>query len=511
VGSVTRTVSIAPNREAAVEWQTISHQSIAAPLQCEIGSSGGAMNTVARWFDVKAPGAFEINGDKWRARFVLDNGGTQAIELSAKIFDEWRSAAWSPHLGMVKTRTHRGEDNTITFAGLNTVKNDASGARFETKWRDKDGVHWRYSLEAHRIKSPVDVLQFDVALQGDGGQLLYLSGPEFYPGERSFGREKDLAILPGVEYIDHDAVSSSDAVARPPVRDQFRPHPYKVTIPLMALTQDNLLVSLLWPPKFSWSRSEQTLTPTFAVPNRFDEQNNHRFGVFAPSVPGYMLENADAAHEPYVIQPGETVRLQYAIYLDESNDPIDAIDAWTALYQRNELPQPMQPPRTYLDEIRVSREAYMTTCWDEDKLGWGHCAGWAASPSGGMLALLDFDRFLTGDDDAELSNRIEAVRQHILDTQGEAGLASPSGCHIMIEEAAFYWGVVEQAAPGWKRNAQRLAASQNPDGSWGFHPTKPEQEDLGEDGEVVSGTIAPNAMRLLRYARINGDADAAQA
>ncbi|MDP8246187.1 MAG: hypothetical protein P9L94_19040 [Candidatus Hinthialibacter antarcticus] len=509
IGAATRSVSIPPNQETYVEWRTASHQTIAAPLRCEINSGGPSMNTVARWFDAKVPGAFEMNADDWRARFVLADGGAQAIELSAKVGAQWRSAAWSPDLGTVKTQTHRGETHTLTVAGLKPVQSDASSIQFETKWRDKDGVHWRYSLEARRIKSPVDVLQFDVALQGDGGRLLYLSGPEFYPGERSFGRSKDLALLPGVEYLDRYAVSSSDEVARPPVRDHYRPHPYKITIPLMALTQDNLLISLLWPPKYPWSRNEQTLSPTFAVPNCFDEQNNHRFGVFAPSVPNYVLENADAAHEPYIIQPGETVRLQYAMYLTESNDPIDAIDAWTALYQRSELPQPMQPPRSYEDAIRVSREAYMTTCWDETKTGWGHCAGWAASPSGGMLALLDFDRFLTGDNDAALSQRIETVRNHILETQGEAGLASPAGCHVMFEEAAFYWGVVEQSLPGWKRAAQRLANAQDLDGSWGFGPNKPEQKDLGEAGEVVSGTIAPNAMRLLRYARISGDVNAA--
>ena len=511
IGAATQTISIAPNQETGVEWRVKSHRTIAAPLRCEVSPGGQSMQTVARWFDVKAPGAFEIAADAWRARFVLSDAGAEAIELQANISNQWRSAAWSPHLGMVKTQTHRGESNTQTVVGLKPLNSDVYSSRFESKWRDKDGVHWRYQLEARHMKSPVDVLQFDVALQGDGGRLLYLSGPEFFAGERSFGRKKDLAILPGVEYLDRDAVSSSDAVARPPVRDHYRPHPYKVTIPLMALTQDNLLISLLWPPQFAWGRGEHTLSPTFAVPNRFDEQNNHRFGVFAPSVPDYVLENGDAAHQPYVLQPGETVRLQYAVYLTESDDPIDAIDAWTALYQRGRLPEPMKPPRSYEETIRVSRQAYMTTCWDENETGWGHCAGWAPLSSGGMLALLDFDRFLTGDDDPALSQRIERVKKHIVDSQGEVGLASHAGCHVMIEEAAFYWGVIAQSLPQWKRQAQQLMAGQNPDGSWGFHPNKPEQKDLGEDGEVVSGTIAPSAMRLLRYARISGDAQAARA
>ncbi len=508
VGRKAQTIAVDPNQEMSAEWKVTSTQNLAATLRCEM-KQGQVLNTVARWFNSDSGQSHIIEGGGWRALFVQSNGGVEAIEFQASVNHKKRSAAWSPLLGMVKVVNDKVH-STYPIHGVGPVVVSDDHLRLETTWRGGDGVDWRYQLDARRLAAP-DVLQFDVALQGDGGRLTYLSGPELYLGERSFGREKDLAVFPGVEYLDRDAVSSSDAVARPPVRDHYRPHPFKVTIPLMALTQDDLLISLLWPPTFSWGRGQHTLSPTFAAPNRFDNQDNHRFGVFAPSVPDYVLENGDAAHEPYVIQPGETVRLQYAVSIDESDDPMDAVDVWTDLYQRGELPEPMKPPRSYEDTIRVSRQAYMDTCWDVEKNGWGHCVGWAAHPSGGMLALLDFDRFLTGDGDPALARRIKRVKNHIVDTQGEAGLANPAGCHVMIEEAAFYWGVVGDVLPNWRRQACSLMAGQNPDGSWGFNPTKPEQQDLGKQGEVVSGTIAPNAMRLLRYARITGDAKAAHA
>jgi len=226
-----------------------------------------------------------------------------------------------------------------------------------------------------------------------------------------------------------------------------------------------------------------------------------------PTVPDYTLENHETAHTPYIIQPGETVRIECAIVLGESNDPCDALDAWLELYGRNEFPLPAAPPRRYEEEIILSRQAYLTSCWSAEGKGWGHCVGWDPIPSGGMLALLSLDDFLTDKTGQTqiLKERIDLVYQHILKTRGPAGLVSSAGCHVMTFEPAFYWGVLESALSSWARQAAGLKNSQNPDGSWGFHPSKDVQKDLGKEGEVVSGTIAPHAMRLMRLARITAD------
>ncbi len=124
-----------------------------------------------------------------------------------------------------------------------------------------------------------------------------------------------------------------------------------------------------------------------------------------------------------------------------------------------------------------------------------------------MLALLDLDAFLNtgGRDREEVRNRVDRVYNHIVETQGSSGLGSSVGCHVMNFEPAFYWGVTEHTLPGWLQQTVGMKQSQNEDGSWGFHPGNSDQATLGKNGEVVSGTISPNAMFLMRLARISAD------
>ncbi|MGC9328308.1 MAG: hypothetical protein ACP5I1_11785, partial [Candidatus Hinthialibacter sp.] len=216
---------------------------------------------------------------------------------------------------------------------------------------------------------------------------------------------------------------------------------------------------------------------------------------------------------PYIMKSGVPVRMDCALYFAATRDPNDALEAWLKLYGGNRLPDPIPAPRTYGEEIQLSRQAYLHSCWNEEAKGWGHCVGWDAYPSGGMLALLDLDAFLNpgGEDQSLVRERVELVYDYIVSRNGPGGLGSSSGCHVMNFEPSFYWGVTESALPGWIQRAEGMRRSQNSDGSWGFHPTTPERAMLGDEGEVVSGTISPNAMYLMRLARISADPTATEA
>ncbi len=518
--SLNKTIFIPPGGEGEAVWVLKSEEEGAYPAVCKWETCNarphtakiGSRSTLAQFINSEnQENRIVLKIFQGRVTFLQTSMGYGPVRMEARKGEKYHDAAWMARLGTVRIQLNNGEMETWPVFSKSYEKRGDGSVLFDQTWKDRDGRQWTFELTA----SPgviTDTLGLTYRLTGEGGKLLHFSGPELYVGESSFGRRKDLAVFPGIEYIDREAVSSSDAVAHPPVRDHYMPHPYKVTVPYMALTQDEILVALLWPPLASWARGECALSPKFAVPNRIDGQENHLMGLFVPPVPHYTHENEETAYEPYILQPGETVEIKCAVYLAQSSDPNDALNKWLLLYSRDKVPDPEPSPRSYEESIALSRQAYLSSCWDENVKGWGHCVGWDAHPSGGMLALLSIDEFLCNNEEAKkiLQERIHLVKETILKTEGPAGLGNPSGCHVMTFEPAFYWGVSEYKLPHWRRQAQNYVQSQNPDGSWGFHPSREIQKPLGKEGEVVSGTISPYAMFLMRFARITGDPTATE-
>ncbi|MEW6233757.1 MAG: hypothetical protein AB1656_00080 [Candidatus Omnitrophota bacterium] len=514
-------LAIPSGEEREARWSVKGTAECAVPLSCRWNLSGATkaeepLYTIVEIADVdRAMRGVVLGSGDGRLTFVPTSAGYGPIRYQIRKNGEWKDAAWSPRLGTAARRLDDGSVQwTPVFSSEAPNADQEGNLAFSQTIKDQDGGAWNFQLETKKVSPVPGAIKFISTLTrtlGREGRLLHFSGPDLYAGQKSFGTQKDMAVLPGVEYIDKVAVSSSDAVAHPPVRDHYAPHPYKITIPYMALTYDGMLVSLLWPPNAPWSANETALSSKFAVPNRYYGQNNHLFGLFVPSVAKYVRENEESAFEPYIVKPGESIRIESAVYLAQDDDPNGALDPWLAIYGGGAIPEPQPAPRSYMDEIALSRQAYLTTCWNEIAKGWGHCAGWAPLSSAGMLALLSMDDFLCDDAAAKkvVSERVKLVYDSILAQSGEAGLASNAGCHVMTCEPSFYWGVTETQLPAWRRTIQGMVNSQNADGSWGYHPGSDEQKTLGREGEVVSGTISPNTMLSMRLARITADSLAA--
>ncbi len=517
----TKTLIIPPFERGEASWDIKINEECMKSVSCqwesgdrdESNKSAGALQSLITIVSDSADkNKVVIEGDK----FSISLFQTKMGYGSALILDQNKSQlAVMPYLSLIKILHNDGSIglypvmvDKLQFQG---DSDNISRLGFSKTIIDRDGREWNFTGSIEKLSNLPDAFRYQYYLTSNGGRLLYFSGPEMYIGEASFGGAKDMAVLPGIEYLDRDAVSSSDAVAHPPVRDQYIPHPYKNTIPYMSLTHQGNLISLLWPANLEWAPGRRGYSLKFAVPNRLYGQENSLFGLFIPNVPDFTLENHDMAFEPYIMQQERPVTIGSVLYLSKSDDPNDALDAWLQIYGKNHyggnpFPDPMPAPRSYAEEIQLSRQAYLHTCWNEDAKGWGHCAGWSALSSGGMLALLDLDVFLNpgGADQQTARQRSQLVHKHILETQGVAGLGSPAGCHVMRFEPAFYWGVTEALLPQWMRQASSMRASQNPEGGWGFHPSK-DRQMLGGEGQVVSGTISPNAMFLMRLALITGD------
>ena len=116
-------------------------------------------------------------------------------------------------------------------------------------WTDPDGVAWTFSQEFSPGPDSRQIRLVATATPAESRRVLHWSGPTLLAGDGTFGGHKTDAIFPGLEYLLEDEPSSSTAYAAPKFANRTVPHPYKVTIPLMAVSHQ-------------WPRGRHPLGPT---------------------------------------------------------------------------------------------------------------------------------------------------------------------------------------------------------------------------------------------------------
>ena len=365
---------------------------------------------------------------------------------------------------------------------------------------DADGVRWTYEMQwtlaedAKRIKTACQ-------LETDGDrELLAFHGPMLYAGQGRNREKKTAALFPGLEFLESDERSSSTRDAAPPLDNRLVPHPYKITVPVMAVEMQKTLVGLIWNPLEAWDGENQTLSAIFASPNWHQHQKNHKLGVFLPTIPTWVQENQTEAAIPYPLIAARPVSIQTEIIVDGNASILDAVAHWTDAYG---TPEPLKPPRSDEEEVLLSRHGFMHTTWDEDTRKSRHCVDWAAHNEPGFGTLLWYDYLVTKD--AQVKERVLEIMNNTRTDAGPEGLAARGSCHILRWEFPFYVGSLDAALAHMESEIQQRIATQEADGSWRWNSTDPKTATLGKAGEAVLGTCAESARLLLKHARITGN------
>ena len=365
---------------------------------------------------------------------------------------------------------------------------------------DVDGVKWDYEIgwtlteDAKRIKT-------ESQLQTDGNrELLAFHGPMLYAGQGRNRDKKTAALFPGLEFLENDERSSSTRDAAPPLNNRLVPHPYKITVPVMAVEMQKSLVGIIWNPLDTWDGENQMLSAIFASPNWHQHQKNHALGVFLPTIPAWVQENHTEASIPYPLTPSRPVSIKTEIIADGNASILDAVAHWMDAYG---TPEPLQPPRSDEEEVLLSRHGFMHTTWDEDTRKSRHCVDWTAHNEPSFGTLLWYDYLATKDE--QVKERVMEIARNTIADSGPGGLAARGSCHILRWEFPFYVGNLDAALSYMESEIQQRIATQASDGSWRWHPTSEKTMPLGNAGEAVLGTCAESALLLLKHARITGN------
>ena len=195
----------------------------------------------------------------------------------------------------------------------------------------------------------------------------YLRGPWLRVGAYGTGGERTDAIFPGIEWLIGDEWSSGTDFHCHCNALRVTPHPHKVTIPMMAMSQDGLTVTLSWPPRqsnvgtLSRIRGPQ---PVFASPNFIDRRPEHAMGLMYPTAADALDENALKADPPARMErSGLTMEAEIGVHEGAS---LDAVKAWVA---RRGMPGPGQFRWPRQEAIERIARGYDTNLWEEGK-GW---------------------------------------------------------------------------------------------------------------------------------------------
>ncbi len=374
--------------------------------------------------------------------------------------------------------------------------------------RGEDGVLWSYEAR-FSLSDESKRLKVEYSLTADQErELIAFNGPMLYAGDGAFGERKTAALFPGLEFLEGDEPSSSSRDVAPPHNNRLVPHPYKITIPLMAIEHKKTLVGLAWDALETWDGEHNMLSAAFASPNWFNYQKNHLMGLFLPTIPDWVEENHLTASTPYPLKANLPVTIKAQIIVDGNASILDAISHWTDAYG---VPEPLKAPRTDREEILLSRHGFMQTVWDKETGKSQHCVDWTPGNAPGFATLLWYDYLIQTQDD---TIKDESVRQRALEIVtrtiqegGPGGLSSTDLCHILKWEAPFYFGEVEAGIDRLKEIAMRWIEAQEEDGSWRFQPITDRAKTLGNEGDAVLGTCAPTARTLLKHARVTGDSE----
>lgn len=421
----------------------------------------------------------------------------------AHVVRDGGDAGEAPVAGDFRAQTVRVLEDTLTITG------SAAGQPVTVAIRH-DAVAGRFEVKAHLL-----------AERAIG--LRHFGGPRFRAGDQGFGQRKDVAIFPGLEYLEGEEHSSSERDLVFPLSWREVPALHKIAAPLMVAEGGGRMVAMLWDIHQEWTPGQRYPAAGFLAPPSTSAREYVDMALFVPGVGEHLDENARVAHTPVPMRAGDHAGLAYWLVADRAADhassPLFASGKTGALSLRAfqhyfdifGFPSPSPEPRAWEQTKQLSLDGYFDAVWQADPPGWRHCHTWP----GGLMVGHAVPQLLVQRDgaapelQAEIQRRVDVVLGRALAESGPQMLWSNAGCHILMGELPFYRGYLPEALGGMAAHARQLPAGRE-DGLWVWRPQAEKYEGLGTSGDHTLGQAAHPSHVMLRAARLTGDPDLAR-
>ncbi|MCR5005831.1 MAG: hypothetical protein K6A77_07980, partial [Clostridiales bacterium] len=220
--------------------------------------------------------------------------------------------------------------------------------------------------------APVLKLDYDMIWMGANG-FVAMHGPWLMAGADSFGMHKTDGVFPGVEWLRTDEWSSNQNAMMWPLSDRTAVHPFKVAIPMMAVSHEGDTISLAWNPlkpilEKRPMQVEYYPQPVFSSPDAINHADQHLMGLMLPTAAMTHVENDPA---PCAVRPfsrGSRIGFSAEIALGKGT----SVDAIADYVKRHGLPEPGVPKKPLEEQLHYIAKQYDGHFFFEQK----HSTGW---------------------------------------------------------------------------------------------------------------------------------------
>ena len=404
----------------------------------------------------------------------------------------WQQTGWLMPLAEVSVRAC---DGRILRRHVRMTTAERSGHALLLRGRVDAAGDWEVTLTlTDATKEGCSLLRVSAELTGpQGGQLLDFTAPVLR-ADREPANADPLdrsAIFGGLEFLDPGWPSSSNRAVGDRFADRWQPHPFKVTLPVMAIEAAGLTTAMLWQPLDSWDGHALMPAATFASPNFLDGQPNHLMALSLPTIPEWREENEELARQPYIMRAERPLTLRCHLLAEPGQSVVETARRWYEVYGC-----PAPPPVVHDDQGNydmIARHYGETMYWPQDR-GWR--THWYLDKSSRfvhfMAAELITHAIKTGDD--RWVRRTGMEGRSIIDAQGTLAARVRHG----------------------EAHARRQMAAMRPDGTWPYADNQQARErtreftggqydSLGEEGSTSLGTCVQPALAIIRHAALSGE------
>jgi hypothetical protein len=460
-----------------------------------------------------------LQSDCLRLTFEVEAGSVARVWLDVRADGDWRRMAETCPVSRMAYRDKAGQRQEIAWAPQ-VESADARAVLLRQALTDNDGVAWRLAVDFRLTDDPRQA-QVDYRLEASESRgLLNWVGPSLLAGQGSFGAAKTEALFPGLEYLLGDEPSSDTAFAAEKYANRTIPHPYKISVPLMAVGHAGAAVGLLWDANQEWHSAWRHPAALFSSPNRIQPgADNHWMALCAPAVePRWRNETELEAHAPC---SGRLWTLSARLAGLASGGVMGVLKAWVAAYGLPSMPCPVEQAgpashSDFVDNVDLCARSYLDVAWDEAAEGWHHTLSdpWGPQYQPNLAnQLWRYGRWPGGDPllRARARDQVRRATRRIL--QRDARAAPPL-------ELAMLLGQTKAALGAMTAQARQAAAEQSAGGAWLWKPdvlavpefkTEDRVARMGRAEDSSSGFTASRARSTAALALTTGDPQAAAA
>lgn len=365
--------------------------------------------------------------------------------------------------------------------------------------RDLDGATWTVTqrFNANRASGTIDV-RSEIAANRSR-DIIFAPMMTLFAGAGSSGPSKDHALFAGLEYLDKNEPSSSEADIIGPGSHRQTPDTLKVTIPLMVIQKDHKYVGIVW-------KQDQKLTPLFDSPDRQFHSNGHLMGLIFPGSDGAnRIEGSLLPYEAVHVDAGKSIVSSVTVIGGVADGVIPAVQKYVAL---RGLPAVPSPGRSYQSYLEQSAHGWLDSKITENyHYRHAYVPGGSFQPVAAADAPMYMEWLAAAIEDQTLKDRLVATAARSLEMVSPAEWNSAGVSHVRSPAPALVFGHVEDNANRCKQVAEDLLGRFESDGSVLYHKS-PDSLDYGKTHfePDANGLTAQVVAVLLENAAYCGDA-----